>query len=463
MCPSKRTTITVMRAVFGLMLSNELHAGGFSLYTESNGYAVGNFAAGIAAEAFDASTAWYNPAGLALIHEQQMIIGGVGVLPSTTLSGYSQYNYTDVTPYVEQFANLQGAEKAVVPSLYYAKPISPNLTLAASVTTPFGLSTNWGPGSALRYAGTYSKLITIDTSPEIGFRINDHLALGAGLDLEYAQVTFNSVLGEPNLAQVLGELPNTYDSTSENHGDSFGVGFHAGALFMFQQNHTRFGLNYQSRIAQHFIGTSTLTGFLADAQNLDNPNAVFTSHDLNSNDIQLPDIITFSGYRDLNNRWALLGSVVYTGWSVFKNIELHNVAGGTITDGNTGVDFVSHEDYRNAWRAALGFNFKWNEKWMLRMGGGFDQTPTIDAQRTIRLPDGNRWALSAGAHFQPFAQWTFDVGYTYLQAFTKATINKLVDLDANNSVYVNASGKGFANLVGAQVTWLIDKPVIKNS
>ena len=63
-------------------------AGSFSLYTESNGYAVGNFAAGIAAEAFDASTAWYNPAGLALIHEQQMIVGGVGVLPSTTLSGY---------------------------------------------------------------------------------------------------------------------------------------------------------------------------------------------------------------------------------------------------------------------------------------------------------------------------------------------------------------------------------------
>ena len=455
----KRKKIKVISTVFSLLLGKNLYAGGFSLYTESTGYTIGNFAAGVAAEAFDASTAWYNPAGLALIHEQQAIVSGVGVLPTTILSGYSQYNYTESPPYLEQFANIQGTENALVPSVYYAKPLLPNLTVAASLTAPFGLASNWSPTSAVRYAGTYSKLLTIDASPEFGLRINDHLSLGAGLDLEYAEVTFNSILGLPNL----GQPANLYDSKSDNHGDSFGVGFHTGLLFMLQENHTRFGLNYQSRIAHHFIGKSELKGRLADSPMFDNSDAIFSSNDLNSNDIQLPDIITFSGYHDLNDRWAMLGSVVYTGWSVFKNIELHNIAGATITDGLTEVDFISHEDYRNTWRAALGFNYKWNDKWMLRMGGGFDQTPTIDTQRTIRLPDGNRWALSAGAHFQPFAQWTMDVGYTYLQALKHITINKLAVLDENNSVYVNATGQAYASLVGVQINWLIDKPVVKNS
>src|SRR3990167_7522427 len=86
------------------------HAGSFSLYTESNGTAVGNFAAGIAAEAVDASTAWYNPAGLALIHAKQLIVSGVGVLPSTYLSGDTLFATTGVDSYQQSFQNLQGAE-----------------------------------------------------------------------------------------------------------------------------------------------------------------------------------------------------------------------------------------------------------------------------------------------------------------------------------------------------------------
>ena len=436
-------------------------AGSFSLYTESNGYAVGNFAAGIAAEAFDASTAWYNPAGLALIHEQQMIVGGVGVLPSTTLSGYSQFNTIQAPLYVQSFNHIQGAENGGVPSFYYVRPFNQNITYGVSVTAPFGLSTNWSEEGPLRYAATYSQLITVDASPEIGARINDHLALGAGLDLEYAQVTFNSILGVPGIAdQILGQAA-ALDSTSDNSGDSFGVGFHVGAMMMFQQNHTRFGLNYQSRVAQQFKGTSTLTGPLANPQTLE-INSVFTTDNLVSNDIQFPEIITFYGYHDLNDKVAVLGSVVYTGWSVFKSIQLNNIAGGTFDDGAVPIDFTSTEDYRNAWRAALGLNYKINNRFMLRTGGGFDETPTINAQRTVRMPDANRWAISAGAHYQVLSRWSLDVGYSYLQSIGSVVVNKNVPLDFNNSVYVNATGKAYANLVGAQVTWEIDKPIVKS-
>ena len=79
-------------------------------------------------------------------------------------------------------------------------------------------------------------------------------------------------------------------------------------MMMFQQNHTRFGLNYQSRVAQQFKGTSTLTGPLANPQTLE-INSVFTTDNLVSNDIQFPEIITFSGYHDLNDKVAVLGTI----------------------------------------------------------------------------------------------------------------------------------------------------------
>ncbi|VEB34747.1 long-chain fatty acid transporter [Legionella sainthelensi] len=63
----------VSSAVIGVLATGVTHAAGFSLYGESAGYTTGNYAAGAAAEAADASTGWYNPAGLALLREQQMV------------------------------------------------------------------------------------------------------------------------------------------------------------------------------------------------------------------------------------------------------------------------------------------------------------------------------------------------------------------------------------------------------
>ncbi|MFW2535499.1 transporter, partial [Legionella sp. 28fTON52] len=42
-------------------------------------------------EAADASTGWYNPAGLALIRQQQVVVGAVGVFPSSELTGTSTF------------------------------------------------------------------------------------------------------------------------------------------------------------------------------------------------------------------------------------------------------------------------------------------------------------------------------------------------------------------------------------
>ena len=306
---SIRTRISF--AIMGMLANYGVSAGSFSLYTESNGYSIGNFAAGVAAEAYDASTGWYNPAGLALIRKQQMILGGVGVFPLTSLSGTTQFNTIEpnVPSYVQSFQNINGAENGVVPSFYYAYPLSfgKDWTFALSVVAPFGLSTNWAPTSPVRYAATLSDLFSVDISPEIGGKLTENFAVGAGIDLQYASVKFNSILGSPALLQALGESPTLWDSSVTNNGNSFAVGFHTGVLLMMRDNHTRLGVNYQSKITHHFTGNSQLMGPLASSDFLGgvlSNDAVFSSDTLRSNPINFPDIITLSGYHDLNKKWA---------------------------------------------------------------------------------------------------------------------------------------------------------------
>lgn len=473
---SKPIRTQVSAAVIAMVVSQALNAGAFSLYTEGSPAAIGNFAAGIAAEAADASIGWYNPAGLVLIKEQQAVFGGVGVFPSSELTGVSTYTTIipgsggSISQYVETFSGLSGAESAAVPSLHYALPLSETMVFGLSLVSPFGLSTDYGLTSSVRYAATRSQLETVNISPEFGWLLNDHISFGTGLDLQYARVKFNRILGSPALMIVADFAPTAIDSQTNNSGDSFAVGFHAGIMLMFNDKHTRIGVNFQSQMNHQFNGYSRLVGPLADpVVNIledpftADPQTTFQSNNLFSNDIPLPEIITISGYQDLNEKWALLGSVVYTGWSPFKTISLNNIAVGLPNPDEPGfviqttANSVTPENYRNTWRFAVGANYHVNERWMIRAGGGYDETPTLLNDRDVRLPDTDRWALSIGTHYQWRPNLGFDLGYTYLFGSENAVINNTSRISAASTYNVNAQGKNHAQLVGLQAVWKIDQ------
>lgn len=462
----------VSAAVAGILATGAAQAGGFALYTEGNGSTSGNFGAGVAAEAADASTGWYNPAGLALIHNQQAVFAGVGVFPTSGLSGTSTFTttvgQTTIPTYSQSFTGLNGSVSAFVPSFHYALPIGENATFGLSVVSPFGLSTDWGPGSAVRYQSTFTELLTSNISPEIGGKLSENFAVGAGLDLQYARVKFNRILGAPTILNFLlpPVNPIIVDSLSYNKGTSYGVGFHAGVMGIFNDKHTRVGLNYQSKMRHTFHGYSELTGRMANTFNLFAPlpgPGVFRSNNLSSNPIELPDVVTLSGYHDLNEKIAFLASVVYTGWSSFKVIQLNNVAAPGINVTGLGnvnpvlVNSTSPQNYSDAWRFALGANYHVNQKLMLRVGGGFDGTPTNDVDRDVRLPDADRWALSVGAHYQARPDIGVDLGLTRLFAAENALINRTDALGSSSTYNVTASASASAYLLGAQLVWTIDK------
>ena len=466
----------VSAAVLAVIAANAAYAGGFSLYTESSPAAIGNYAAGTAAEAADASIGWYNPAGLILIPEQQLVVGGVGVFPTATLNGTSTFSTTTLPDYTQTFSGISGGENAFVPSAHYVLPLGTNAAFGLSLVAPFGLSTDWGVNSPVRYEATFSELITSNVSPELAAKLNDNFSFGAGLDLQYARVKFNRMIGLPTIYQAID--PTLVDSLSYNKGSSYGVGFHLGVMAMFNDKHTRLGLNYQSKMRHTFNGTSTLTGRLATpGMNIGIPPLVeaaspynmYRTNNLFSNPIELPDVLTLSAFHDLNERFSLLGSVVYTGWSSFKSIQLNNVAVG-VPNPATGVvtqlplSVSSPENYSDTWRVAVGANYHVNQAWMIRVGGGYDQTPTNDIDRDVRLPDTNRWALSVGTHYQMRSNLGFDLGYTHLFSAETPTVNNtevLAPPPLETTYNVNANGGSVsADLVGAQLVWTIDAPAV---
>lgn len=444
------------------------YAGGFSLYTEGSAAEVGVFAAGAAAEAQDASIGWYNPAGLVLLQKDQVLLSGVGVMPVSKISGTSTYYTDDLPPYQQTFVKLSGGQQAVVPALHLSHPLGQRAVFGLSVVSPFGLSTSWPEDAPTRYAATLTKLLTANVSPEMGVLLTQHLAFGAGLDWQYADVKFDGVAGSPAALQYLESFgapvtPVFFDSSSNNEGASIGVGFHTGILALFNQNHTRIGLNYQSQIKHQFQGHSTLKGRLA-SPTLTNPYEEYKLDGLYSNYVALPDVVTLSAYQDVTEKFALLGSVLYTGWSSFKTIELYNVAGFSVqTSEQAPINLITPQDYRDTWRVALGANYHVNERLMVRIGGGYDQTPTVNAERDIRLPDVDRGAISAGLHYQVTPALGLDLGYTYLFGIGQSSIDKTQVFDELSSVNIQAQAMNHAQLAGIQAVWNFDAATGKSA
>lgn len=458
-------------AIMGILACNA-NAAGFSVYGEGNGINASNFAAGAAAEVHDASTAWYNPAGLALLHEQQTVMAGSGVLASGKASGTATYNSfglvgNNVVPlsYTEGFNDLQGGKNAFIPAFHYSHPINADSAFGISVVTPFGLATKWRENSAVRYNATNSELLTINVAPAVGAKIHENVAVGLGIDVQYAAVTFNKVLGDPALATAQNLPATFYDSSTHNEGDSVGVGFHAGVLGAFNDNHTRVGVNYQSKMRHKFNGHSTLTGRLVNISVAPNPLDVYRTNDLQSNTIDFPAITTLSAFHDVNDDWAVMGSLVYTQWKSVAQIILTNVAGPN----GTKLQSASELNYKNVWRAAAGANYKVSEDFTFRFGGGYDENPTNDIDRDMRLPDADRWTIALGGDYKVREDMTIGFGWTHF-FFGKGRVNKndsglsligsglTPPRQASETIVSTASTN--ADIFGAQLVWTMDKEIV---
>lgn len=420
----------IQLSIIGLCagFSASSYASGFQLF-EVNGAGTGDFYAGAAANANDASVAFFNPSALVTMKNPQVQLSAVNVFTDVKFTGKN--NYTSLGT-VTQTGSVQGGGYSLVPSLEIAAPFNNEIAWGFSVAVPFGLNTDYGTNSFLRYAATKTAVEVIDTSPSIGFKITDALSLGFGLDVDRLAATFNSTTGAPFFGTAL-------DSQSQNEANGWGYGWHAGALYQFTPD-TRVGLAYRSRVSYTINGTSKLIGPLAG------PGGELSNDNLTA-DTTLPATSILSAFHQFNCAWAGEATVMYSQWNVFNNITLQNVQGS----GGATTTAVIPQNFHNTWRFAVGGSYKPFDQWLFRAGLGYDQTPTNAQDRNVRLPDGNRFVTAVGVHYQPMKALGVDVGWTHL-FFQDGAVNVTQPVATSTSTTVGKA-ESSADLVGVQLTW----------
>jgi long-chain fatty acid transport protein len=435
-------------ALLLLALAGGAHAAGFALF-EFNASGTGNGYAGAAAVAEDASTVWYNPAGMTRLPRRQVIVAGnfisstsryypaaVSTSPSCAGNPFAGATCVPALQGPLGDAGGNGGTNAFVPAGAISWPLSDRWWVGVAVTSPFGLETNWDDGWQGRFHAVQSRLITVDINPSVAYKVSDAVSLGFGINALYADGKFTNSYPYSTAAYAAGGMPLVgaiggpgREGLVTLKGTDWAWGWNVGAQFDATPA-TRIGITYRSRIKVSFSGSVNYADRpLALAGALPDGGA--------DADVTLPDIAVLAVAHWATERLQLLADVTWTHWSTVQNLTFTSPGGGQI--GSTTLD------YKDAWRLALGANYQLNDTWKLRGGIAFDQTPVQNAYRVPRVPDQDRIAVSAGVQYRLSRDAAIDVGYAYV-SFREAA-SELVSAAQGNLV---GTYKSHSNIIGVQ-------------
>ena len=433
---AKRQLIIALGITGMLGVAGNSFASGFQLW-EQDGASVGNYHAGYAALAEDASTAFYNPAGITRIKNQQLVLSGDGVMTALKYQGTIGVN--TILAGTPQSVTAQGGNFGFVPALHYVAPINDYIGFGFSVDVPFGLKTTYGRKTIIRYAATTTSATVVDISPSLGFQLTEKASIGLGFDIQRMYAEFDQVggLGFP-----------TVDAESVNKVNDTGYGCHLGALYQFSSD-TRMGLSYHSQVVHHLNGSSSFVGPLATIF----AGGPYSSHAYSN--ITLPAYTALSGYRKITPEVAIMASAIYTQWNIFKITSIHNASGIQGLAPSRTISVAAPQFYNNTWNFSVGADYQATDKIKLRTGIGYDQTPTNDANRNITLPDNKRHVLAVGGHHQSSKAPGSDLGWSHFMV-SQTSINPPPLVSGDQSVTTNGKVNGGADVLAAQLTWNIE-------
>jgi len=389
-----------------LTVSINTQAAGFAL-TEKSGSSIGNAFAGAGTAAEDVSTILSNPAGLSRIHGTQLVVAGYAIKSSINFHDDNSRTLIGAgvgDPLLSGGSGGDAGDLAFVPNLYLAADVNDDIKVGLGIYSPFGLKTEYDSRWAGRYEAIKSDLKTININPALSLQVSDRLSIGFGLNAQYIDAELSNAVDFGSICAMAGAgncaTPQARDGSLQLQGNDWSWGYNLGMLLEPVQG-TRFGIAYRSKLGHHLKGDAKFSNLPIELAGLpDLANGSIKA------DITLPETALISVLHQLNDRWSMMGDVLWTRWSQFKELRVERNDGALVG--------ATAEHWHNTRRYALGATYLYSDAWKLRFGVAYDESPVSEAFRTPRIPDQSRWVLGLGANYKVSASDSLDVGYLHI-------------------------------------------------
>ncbi|NQZ33486.1 MAG: outer membrane protein transport protein [Oceanospirillaceae bacterium] len=383
---NKKTLAIAISAVVVATGASTIQAAGFQL-KEQSAEGQGNSFAGQTAKAVDASTIFYNPAGMSRLEGNHVQSNLSYIAPKAKYEHSSASSIVGASP-LSKSSGIDGGVSAIVPAAYAVWDYSDDIKLGISINAPYGLSTKFDEDWVGADYNVLSEIKTINIAPSISYKVNDKFSIGGNIQFQKLEGTLSS---QTFYKAGLGDV--TVKALTTLKAEDTGFGYSLGFLYEYSDK-GRIGFNYRSEIKHTLKGEVSTP----DIGSKFDATAKFTT----------PAAASIGIYHDVSDQWALLADVSWTDWSVFDELEVLKTDGSVATS-------TTYNWSDNVF-VALGANYQYDEKLQLKFGVAYDQGAANDEDRTAGIPDATRYWASIGASYKVNKQTTLNAGFSHIRA-----------------------------------------------
>ena len=404
-----------------------------------------------AAMKLGAESMHFNPAGLVFMDKDIHLSAGVaGVFTNAS------YETADKT------YSFDADSKASTPLYLYAGfKIYDNLAAGVSLTTPFGNGIRWGDNWKGAHLIQEINLKAFNIQPAVSWKILDNLSIGAGLMMEFGNISLSRALIGPGAMSGLADgliaqnpalgalIPESVKETMAKYDDvsaasvalkgnsDIRFGFNVGAMYDINEKWT-VGVSYRSKvtakvkegeIALAYANETEFNNLLNQVNGLIGmlPPSVTEDLGLPEGGIQVPPLNrgTFRAELPLPDnwsvgvtyrptvRWTVSGEVQFVGWGAYDVLNIYFSPSDELGQ----YDIHATKQYHNSRIYRLGGQFAATDRLDLRMGVYYDESPVEDNYLNPETPSMDKLGITAGFSFRPDAAWSVDFAFSYITGF----------------------------------------------
>lgn len=381
------------------------------------------------AQANDPSAIYFNPAGIAQLEGQNVMVGITYIRENgADFTGTTPLTLNTGTGAFDTRSETQKDLDFFVPNLYWTKKASPKLAYGVGVFVPFGLGQEYEnrETSIFRNQVTNVEIMTFVVNPTVAWKVNDILSVGAGIDFMYGEAKLSQAgvvrLGAAPLDQV-----NIFQLDLD--GDGTAWGYNLGVLLTPTEN-LKIGASYRSQFKLEIDdadvdlwGINSTIPFVPPVPPGFTAADVFggtTFHTAASTTINMPATLGL-GVAYIRDRLTLEVDLDWTFWSTFSTLAID------IRDNNGLLpDATRPENWDDVMGVNIGAEYRVTDPLALRLGFRWDPTPVPAETMSPLLPDADRLFYCAGAGYK-VRNWTFDLAYMYVDKRDR-TVNNQVNV-----------------------------------
>jgi long-chain fatty acid transport protein len=374
-------------------------AGGFELY--EFGAASSSMSGAVVARSWDASTIFYNPAGIAFLKDGSHFYGGVTLITAT-----NKFSGADPVYSGEEHTSADKLHNPI--GFYFSHQFNENLYAGIGVTNPFGLGLEWEEDFPGRFISYNTDLKSFYISPVVAYKISDEFSISAGADIVFGSITLERYV--KNLDDESSNGVELAKSSIEGNSD-LAVGFTASA--MYRSENLGLGFLYRHSV-DLTLENADATFEILDTYAKAAATALLKDQTVNSG-ITFPNFFSVGIYYKFLENFGAEVDFMWYNWSVFDKLVLE------FEDSENLGTIVLPEDYENSIQFRLGMHYDFADNWQLRAGYIYDESPQPIHSVSPLLPDNDRNDVSLGIGYTT-GNWQFDTGYMYVDFGERSTV-----------------------------------------